>query len=416
MKEILIIQAARFGDLLQTRRLAQTLAARSSVHLAIDSDLVELAGILYPGLRIHGLSLHRSPSPERLDRNREAFSELASAGFDEIYICNFSGLSSAISRLFDPGKLRGYRPGHDSLGGLLRSPWVRTGFRAGEMRSASPLNLVDFWAWFADRPVAPKTVNPSAKPGGKGLGIVLAGREARRSLPVPVQSMITSAFFRLLRGPQIRLFGTAAEAQASRKLVRSLPPAAQNACLDLCGKTSLADLASEIQGLDLLVTPDTGIMHLAAFLGVPVLAFFLSSAWCHETGPYGEGHIIFQTAPACAPCLETSPCRNGLACHAIFSDPGFSRLLVQAAGGAEKLTPVTGLQVWRTGFDDLGATLSLLAGNDPQKARRSAARSIMAQLLEISAGTPDPGDPDYMHLLDHFLPDSEWMLPPWRYC
>ena len=36
--------------------------------------------------------------------------------------------------------------------------------------------------------------------------------------------------------------------------------------------------------LDVLLTPDTGIMHLAAHLGVPVFAFFLSSAWCHETG------------------------------------------------------------------------------------------------------------------------------------
>lgn len=417
MRDVLVVQAARFGDLIQTRRLISSLEREYRVHLAVGEGLAALARLIYPGAVVHPLRLHVPPSPEGLGANEGAFARLRACDFSRIYNCNFSGLTAALCRLFPEDKVIGYRAAHVSLGGILRSPWARTGFGASSMRAASPLNLVDFWGWFADRPVAPQVVNPVAAPGGGGLGVVVAGREARRSLPAPILALLVEQFSRQMKTRSIKLFGTAAEKGTARQILHRLSSSAQAVTEDLCGKTDWQELIGQLRGLDLLLTPDTGVMHLGAALGVPVMAFFLSSAWCHETGPYGLGHTIFQSVADCAPCLENRPCAAELACHRPFETQQFLRAVARAFSGQCSESP-PGLQIWRTGFDDLGARLELVAGQDRFEAERSMTRSIIMQGLRLP-GVPavaDPGNPAYARLLERFEHDTQWMLPPWRYC
>lgn len=414
MKDVLVLQIARFGDLLQTRRLILSLAASAKVHMAVDESLVQLARLAYPNVELYGLAAHGRPGYESLAKNERVFAKLRAIDFCRVYNCNFSGMTSAICRLFDSEKITGYRPSHNSLGGNLRSPWARAGFKSGAMRGTSPLNLVDFWGWFTDFPITPESVNPPARAGGKGIGIALAGREQRRSLPVSALAEVVNICFRMMSGPEIRLFGTQSESARARQLQRQLAPPAQRITRDLCGKTDWNRLVDELSGLDLLLTPDTGLMHLGACLGVPVIAFFLSSAWCHETGPYGIGHRIFQAVPSCAPCLESGPCNHNLACHDIYKSGQFLRAFSLALAG--KPVAMAGLQFWQSGFDDFGAKLKLLAGTDPHAGERARARSIIKQMLEQPCSSPQIEDQEYEYLLNKFVPDSEWMLPPWRYC
>ncbi len=285
MEKFLVLQAARFGDLVQSKRLVLTLQTQGQVHLAVDESLETLARLLYPDAVIHPLFLHGHDEARAMAANRPAFAALRALRPDAVYNCNFSGLTGAICRLFAPERVIGYRPAPASEGGLLRSPWARLAFQLSRGRRPSPLNLVDFWAWFAPSPLAPERVNPVARPGGQGLGVALAGREARRSLPSPVLASVIQTLSGLLGGPRIVLLGSAAERPAAHRLLRLLPPRMTRQVEDLSGKTDWRGLADAVTGLDALVTPDTGVMHLAAHLGVPTLAFFLSSAWCHETGP-----------------------------------------------------------------------------------------------------------------------------------
>lgn len=418
MKKALIIQAARFGDILQTRRLALSLARKYELHMAVDKALARLASLVYPEAIIHPLVFHGSPSPEAMKENIAAFGRLRETGFESVIECNFSRLAVAPLRLFAPKKAHGYRFGRDSLGGILRSRWARAGFRASANRAATPLNLVDFWGYFTDEPVAPGQVNPAARPGGGGMGVAVAGREERRSLPVPVLAAIVDQAFKLRAPKRIVFLGTEAESRRARMVIRRLSPAASEKAVDLCGKTDWDALIGEVRGLDFLLAPDTGLLHLAAFLGVPAIAFFLSSAWCHETGPYGEGHIIFQSGQPCSPCLESSACQKDLACHKPFADPAFLRTFAQALAGKQEIATTKCISVWKSGFDDLGAKLELVAGSDQMARTRALTRAILKQELGL-AGAPlanELENPDYIQLLSHFLPESEWMLPPWRYC
>jgi lipopolysaccharide heptosyltransferase I len=73
--------------------------------------------------------------------------------------------------------------------------------------------------------------------------------------------------------------------------------------VNLAGQTSLKMLAALYRRAAMLITTDTGPMHLAAAMGTPVVALFGPTApW--RTGPFGEGHRIVRTAAACSPCFK----------------------------------------------------------------------------------------------------------------
>jgi len=71
----------------------------------------------------------------------------------------------------------------------------------------------------------------------------------------------------------------------------------------LAGKTSLKELAHIIKGARFMVCNDSGPMHIAAGLGVPVFAIFGPTNPL-RTGPYGKGHTIFQSGLDCVPCYS----------------------------------------------------------------------------------------------------------------
>ena len=73
-------------------------------------------------------------------------------------------------------------------------------------------------------------------------------------------------------------------------------------CVNRIGHTTLDQLIDELRECRLLLTNDTGTMHLAALLGVPVVAIF-GSTEPRLTGPLGDGHIILRHHVECSPCF-----------------------------------------------------------------------------------------------------------------
>ncbi len=71
----------------------------------------------------------------------------------------------------------------------------------------------------------------------------------------------------------------------------------------LDGKTSLNTLAAVYRRAQVVVTTDSGPMHLAAAVGTSVVALFGPTApW--RTGPYGRNHIVLRTELSCSPCFK----------------------------------------------------------------------------------------------------------------
>jgi hypothetical protein len=406
---VLVIQLARLGDLLQTRRLILSLAAYGGsgspapVHLLTDRSLAAFAAQAYPGVTVHGLPAHAGGlDPARVaEMCREALDGLASHEFAQVYNINHSPLSLALSAFFDPDQVVGHKlvrgQAHKDTLAAMALRWTKN-------RARGAVNLMDYWAGFARPRVAPEAVNPAAAPKGGDLGVAVSGRNARRS-PPPEHLANIAAVLAASRGhARITLLGTAAEAAAARALAKHLPANLRAAVRDLTGKTGLLDLAGEVGRLGALLTPDTGLMHLAATLGVPVTALFLSSAWCHETGPYGTGHTVWQAAPDCAPCLEARPCARGQQCLAAFTDPGFLRLV--ATGGRSPVPD--GVIGYRTALDALGAVCLPFAGSDPAAGERARLRGLAGRFFgagEFFAAAADPETAGELYLeTDYVLP------------
>jgi lipopolysaccharide heptosyltransferase II len=94
------------------------------------------------------------------------------------------------------------------------------------------------------------------------------------------------------------LFGTKNDAAIGEQIAAAIG----DHCMNRIGQTTLDQLIDELRRCRLLLTNDTGTMHLAALLGVPVVAVF-GSTEPRLTGPLGNGHTVLRHHVECSPCF-----------------------------------------------------------------------------------------------------------------
>jgi heptosyltransferase-1 len=98
--------------------------------------------------------------------------------------------------------------------------------------------------------------------------------------------------------------------RGDRLLAEEVVRMSKGKALSVAGRTDLKELVSVIKNARFMVSNDTGPMHIAAALGVPVFALF-GPANPARTGPYGKGHTVIQKQISCAPCYKRS-CKSPL--------------------------------------------------------------------------------------------------------
>jgi heptosyltransferase-2 len=98
-------------------------------------------------------------------------------------------------------------------------------------------------------------------------------------------------------GASVAIVGAASERPLGEAIASQLAAPSRV----LCGETTLAGLVGVLAQLRLLLTNDSGPMHLAAALGTPLVAVFGSTDWV-ETAPVSERARVVREDTACAPC------------------------------------------------------------------------------------------------------------------
>jgi lipopolysaccharide heptosyltransferase II len=98
-----------------------------------------------------------------------------------------------------------------------------------------------------------------------------------------------------------------------RHIIQDIMSAMKGRALNLAGHTTLKMLAALYEKTVLVISTDTGPMHLAAAMETPVVAIFGPTApW--RTGPYGSSHRVVRADPECSPCFkrlcETMDCMH----------------------------------------------------------------------------------------------------------
>ena len=131
--------------------------------------------------------------------------------------------------------------------------------------------------------------------GWVGLNAGAAFGKAKRWLPERYAAVAERLGRRT--GARVAILGSASERPLAERIAALLPTPPRI----LCGDTDLGGLVGVLAELRLLISNDSGPMHLAAALGTPTLAVFGPTDW-RETAPRGARSAIVRQHVPCAPC------------------------------------------------------------------------------------------------------------------
>jgi len=108
----------------------------------------------------------------------------------------------------------------------------------------------------------------------------------------PAERFVELARSLLQRSPDyvIALIGTAKEREAENRFLAGLTPQERKRVTSYVGKTTLRELLGVINSMQVLVTGDTGPLHLAIALKVRTVSLF-ATANPRKTGPYQDEHL-----------------------------------------------------------------------------------------------------------------------------
>ncbi len=329
----------RMGDLIQSTPLISSLRKRypdANLTLLVSSDFAEFAKrakhideIMVFNLRQFNQKNQKGElkSWVQVYQYLEEFLEtLADQSFDKVYNLSHSKLSALMIHYLNIPEVVGF---HCNRTGDRKTdhPWLQYFGIEPFNRLYNPFNLADIYLLSGD-----------GDPGSEELSILhdskdaLAAVEVLSDLPNNNEELVigiqagsslegrrwpVDAFSKLADllcshlNARIVLLGVGSESEIAAKIVEGMQH--KDRVLDLTGKTNISQLIGVLKRCSYLVTNDTGTMHIAAALKVPIVGLFFAHAHPHETGPFGKGHIVFQARIHCAPCSYGVSC-NDIVC------------------------------------------------------------------------------------------------------
>ena len=125
------------------------------------------------------------------------------------------------------------------------------------------------------------------------------------------------------RGYAVWLFGS----EKDRAIGEEIAVASEGAATNLCGRTALASAIDLLSLAEIVVTNDSGLMHVAASVGRPVVALYGSSSPEH-TPPLARSFRVVRTGIECSPCFAREcplghfKCMNDLAPEQVLREIG----------------------------------------------------------------------------------------------
>lgn len=136
-------------------------------------------------------------------------------------------------------------------------------------------------------------------PAPEPLGVICPGAEYGPAKRWPA-GRFAGVLNELKDGDSLRwvVVGTVRDKEVAAEVLGSTDVAVE----DLTGQTSLEELMRLLAKARVLVTNDTGTMHLGAVLGTPLVAVF-GSTEPRLTGPLGRNHRILRKQVECSPCF-----------------------------------------------------------------------------------------------------------------
>lgn len=386
MRRILLIKLTRMGDILEAQPLLRNIRQNepsARISMLVNETFRGAAELLPEVDEILSFPLFdlvhdiREANGDLVDHfvRLEAFATLlSSVSYDLVLNLTNSRLSGILMGMMKARQKRGLLIGNfgqrEVVGVLIRY------FGANEaMRGFSPFNLSDFMrGLYGELRVPPpstlrmedaarqqaRSLLGEAGPETTWVGIQLGASEACKRWRIDHFAEAASSLLQLTgtRSVRLVLLGTAEEQPLAERFLQLLP--ADAPVMDLVGKTGLQTLAAVVSHLSLLISNDTGTMHMAACLEVRVLNLSLGSAWFRETAPWGEGHLVLEPRIECRPCDFTFVCDH-FSCKRLIDPQSVARIAAAMLDGdqglADAMSGIETFDVYRLGFGSEGLLL-----------------------------------------------------------
>jgi heptosyltransferase-2 len=320
VQRILVVRLSSLGDVVLTSSLLRSLAEHfpaAGIDFLVRDDLVEIATAL-PGVQRVIAVPRRAGAGLLVGLSRR----LARGGYAHVFDVHHS----LRSRLLTSGLRRQLRPGFTKqelprwmLVQMHRDVYARFGgARPLRVRMLEPLRRMGFTTHLhdthlvlpsaavvqADRALAAAGIRP---PEHEIVGIAPGARWASKRWPVDR----FAALVELLARDAARRFVLVGNAGESG-LGASVAAVAPQRSLDLCGALDVLGTAAVLARCRLLVTNDSGLMHVCEAVGRPVLAFFGSTSPQFGYAPYRPESLFLHQPPRCNPCSKNGsrPCHR----------------------------------------------------------------------------------------------------------
>lgn len=404
---LLVLNFTRLGDLLQSQPAVAELTDQGhTVALACLENFAGAATLLpeasqvfpLPGAKL--LAGLAGNWPEALVRATD-FADRVQREFAPEAVVNLTSAVAArlLARRLGGDAVRGF--GLDALGFRLETtPWAVFLEASSANRGLSPFNIVDLFRKAAGggrgrghfalrRPDAAAVAFAAERlgqvPSANGyVGLQLGASAVARQWPVASFARLGDWLWQRLGLVPVLLGGPGEKALAAAYRQQSGGP-----CVDLIGQTSLPELAGVLIGLRLLVTNDTGTLHLATGLDVPSISLFLATAQPCDTGPYRPGCLCLEPDMPCHPCPFGVACPRENAClTAIGPETVFEAVVDFLKTGTFAVRTYPGARAWLSDFDAAGfMDLRSLSGHDaePRAVWLRLARLVLRQFLDEKA-------------------------------
>ncbi|WP_045211723.1 glycosyltransferase family 9 protein [Desulfonatronovibrio magnus] len=339
-RHALLINLTRFGDLIQSQPVLSKLKDQGLVtHLVCLENFARAAELLHDADFIHAmpgarfLALLDSTWPMAIVELQNWINSTASVEhFDQTINLTPSLSSRLLTSQFQSEHKLGFFL--DELGfGCYSNNWAAFLQASSAHRGSSPFNIVDMFVRSAHLPTQ-KTKLKIKAPDKELIsqmrnelstktqrnnfaGYVafqLGASDDKRRWPVEYFALLGEMLCKELNLCPV-LLGTKSEQHLAQKYENL----SQAPHISLTGQTSLQELSATLSLCKLLVTNDTGTMHLAAGLGVRSAAFFLATAQPWDTGPYLDNCLCLEPDMNCHPCSFSHTCDTGFSCRKAIS-------------------------------------------------------------------------------------------------
>ena len=404
MQNLLLVNLMRMGDILQMTPLIQALresrpGARISMLLneafldvahRIDVDAV----IPFPVRSV----VRAASEKENFVRGYGLLKELVrTVNGEETYdlVFNLTPSKSAASfcSLIAHDACRGMWLGDDGSFQAI-DPWAAYLVAMMANRRKNPFHLVDIWLRTLGQRGPRKLKMLLTEEDIRGAETVLTecGVDLDRDLLVGFQVSASQKekcwsekeFVRLgqalHRGLNVRvvLFGVTAESALCGRIAALIPGS-----VNLAGRTDVGELAGILKRCRALVTNDTGTQHVAAAVGTPVVVVSVGPVFFRETGPYGEGHLVFQARMPCAPCSFNLSCAKPVCKEKIRAEFVYKALvgLLRGEEGVPTDLPAD-VSCYRSSFDEEGCLAFTLESPTQEDRQLQARKGFWHALLE----------------------------------